>query len=156
MPAPIAPTRTIEFIIGDLAYSAGYNCDDTIRRKQAYYADLVSALRRRGWSVRTTSGPACAGPDITSLDATGGTTDPAVPTAPTPNGDYIFVFFLGTSGEIYQSLLNSLRAFDINRDLIKPLAQELHILSVNKTCEMLNTRRALDKSARHPNSTRPP
>jgi hypothetical protein len=126
MPIPAAPTRDVCFVIGDGCFSKGTNCEQTILKKQQKYAPVIHALRQRGWSVRTTAGPTC---------------DAATP------GDSPFVFFLGTTAEIYASTLNSMRAFGIDKDRIKPLAFELHILATKHTCDILNTRRAIDKSA---------
>ena len=125
MPIPAAPTRDITFVIGDVCYSKGWNCDKTTRAKQDKYAPLIHSLRQRGWSVRTTADISC---------------DAATP------GNNPFVFFLGISAEIYASTLNSMRAFNIEKDSLKPLAQELHILATKHTCDMLSSRRALDKA----------
>ncbi len=62
--------------------------------------------------------------------------------------------FLVTTDEVYASTLNAMRAFEIDRDTLKPLAKELHLLSVKHTCSILSSRRALDATTnRHASST---
>jgi len=109
-------------------YSIGYNCQNRVEGKQDYYTALVVALRNIGWSVRAADDVSCA----PSAGATG--------TKP-------FVFFLGTTGEVYNSTLNSLKAFDIDKARLKPLLQELHVLSIKHTTSILATRRAMDATA---------
>ena len=135
MPIP-APSSDVEFVIADLTYSAGYNCEDRIRQKQAMYAPLVRALRARGWRVRAAADVKC---EMSAADES-----LLLPTCHEP-----FVFFLGTTGEVYNSTLSAMRAFEIDRDCLKPLAKELHLLSVKHTCSILSSRRALDATTNH-------
>ena len=140
MPPPATPTQDIEFVIADVSYSRGYSSRSRVADKQVKYAPLAQALRARGWCVRCVAAESCAFPHPPH------TAGPAPP-PPTDLTD-IAVISLGTTGELYTSTLNSLKALCIDKARLKPLLSALHLLAVKHAASIARVRRKLDSLQR--------
>jgi hypothetical protein len=140
MPIPERPTLEIEFIIGDVTYGRGYTNTNRIMNKQQKYQQLATALRARGWSVRTAQAGTCAPPPPPPTPAT------PQPAPHLPQYDSILVFSFGTTGEIYESNLHAFRAFGIDKHQCTKLATTIHFTSIKWAADILRTRRAIDKA----------
>jgi hypothetical protein len=151
MPPPTTPTADIEFIIADVTYSRGYASAAAIALKQAKYAQLVAALRARGWSVRCVSAGTCApAPHLRAAadnDEDASQSSSPAPAPVTALTD-ILVISLGSTGELYQSTRNSLRALDIDNHRIDTLLTALHHLTITHAGRIIRTRRKLDSLLR--------
>jgi hypothetical protein len=143
MPIPARPTPDIEFIIGDVTYGRGHTNTARIVKKQQKYQRLVTALRARGWTVRTVETGTCALPPSPRA---------AQPALQPQQYDSIPVFSFGATGEIYSSNLHAFRAFDIDHHHCKTLASSIHFKSIKWAADILRARRAIDKDP-HAHST---
>jgi hypothetical protein len=59
MPVPTQPTTDIEFVICDLTCGYGYTSTRRVTKKQSKYADLIRAMRQRGWAARAAAPGSC-------------------------------------------------------------------------------------------------
>jgi hypothetical protein len=137
MPVPTHPTQEVEFIIGDVTLGRGHTNTARVIRKQQKYQQLVTALRARGWTVRTVETGTCAPPPTTRQQAQ--------PAPQSQQYDSIPVLSFGVTGEIYASNLHAFRAFGIDKPQCKTLATTIHLTSITCAAHILRTRRAIDK-----------
>ena len=140
MPPPPAPTQDIEFVIADVSFNRGYCSQQRITDKQAKYSPLAQSLRARGWAVRCVAAETCAFPHPSPND------EPPPP--PPLHLTDIAVISLGTTGELYTSTLNSLKALNIDKARLAPLLSSLHLLSIKHAASITRVRRKLDSLLR--------
>ena len=128
IPTSRAEFEQIEFVIADLAYCRGDCSLNAIKRKQAAYDSIATALRARGFRVR--------GFDTCSLLPAKGKEDAA---------PHIAALALGISGEVYHATQHVLSALGLNAQATARLIKTLHRHALTETASILATRRHLER-----------
>ena len=128
------------FVIADVSFNRGYCSQQRITDKQAKYSPLAQSLRARGWAVRCVAAGTCAFPHPSPNDE-------PTPLPPLHLTD-IAVISLGTTGELYTSTLNSLKALYIDKARLAPLLSSLHLLAIKHAASITRVRRKLDSLQR--------
>ena len=131
MPPP-TDNKLIEFVIADATYCRGDCSLTAISRKQAKYDNTANHLRARGFRVR--------GFDDRSLLPKEGREGSA---------NHIAVLALGISGEVFQATRHVLSALGLDTHSVTKLIKTLHLLSLEHTYNILQSRQFLDKTLTH-------